>query len=129
MRQFLLFAACGGVGTVGHYAVLILLVELGAIDPVIATAFGFLVGAVINYFLNYSITFRSNQKHIVAGPRFLTIAVLGFFLNSTLMAILVHNLAAHYLPAQIATTLVVLLFNFFGNRLWTFRQPPAEQDK
>ena len=53
LRAFLTFGLVGAVGTACHYATLISLVELLAVDPVVATSAGFMVGMVVNYALNY----------------------------------------------------------------------------
>lgn len=109
----------GGIGTLAHYLTLITLVDFMDVEPVMASAFGFLVGALVNYLLNYHVTFKSQKKHRSAFGKFLLIATVGFFLNTALMAALVPFL--HYLFAQIIATLIVLFWNFTGSRIWAFR--------
>jgi len=58
-KQFVLFATIGAVGTGGHFLTLILLVEAAGVSAVWATTAGFIVGALINYFLNYHFTLLS----------------------------------------------------------------------
>ena len=48
--QFFTFAGMGVVGTTAHYAILFLLVETAIVRPVIASAFGFVTGATVNYY-------------------------------------------------------------------------------
>jgi len=122
--QFLKFAGIGVIGTGAHYTVLISLMELSKATPVVASSAGALVGALINYFLNYQFTFQSNKRHTEALAKFLIIAGIGFVLNGLLMMLLAEQLGFHYLIAQIITTLTVLLWNFFGNRGWTFAHFP-----
>lgn len=119
-RQFLQFALVGAVGTAGHYLTLILLVEVIGWTPVIATSCGFVVGALINYILNYHFTFRSSQPHHVALSRFLLVALLGALVNTGLMYLLHQQLEMYYLLAQVLATAVVLVLNFVLNRNWTF---------
>ncbi len=121
IRQFLHFAAVGLVGTAAHYSVLIALHEWLGVDPVIASSCGFITGGFVNYYLNYTFTFRSNKRHHAALAQFFTIAGIGLGVNTALMALLVKVLALPYLPAQIATTGLVLVWHFLGNRFWTFR--------
>jgi putative flippase GtrA len=120
MSQFVLFALVGCAASVGHYGVLIALSELAHATPVPASAAGFIVGGVISYLLNYRIVFRSEQNHAPTIVKFLTVAVAGLGLNSLIMWTLAHGLALHYLPAQIAATLTVMLWSFGANRYWTF---------
>ena len=118
--QFLMFAGIGVVGTLGHYTMLIVLVQFWAVDPVFASTFGFVVGAVINYILNYHFTFRSDKRHAEALTRFLIVATIGAGINGLIMYHGVENTNINYLIVQIFATLVVLLWNFVVNKLWTF---------
>jgi len=117
--QFVLFSSVGAVGTGGHFAVLYLLVQELSADPVKASMTGFLTGALINYWLNYHITFKSSHSHFTSLPKFLTIALAGFFLNALVMAQATEHF--HYLLSQVFATSLVLVWNFLCNRFWTFR--------
>ncbi|MGB5456765.1 MAG: GtrA family protein [Gammaproteobacteria bacterium] len=118
--QFLRFAGIGVIGTLGHYTILIVLVQLWAVDPVVASCFGFVVGAVTNYILNYHFTFQSNKRHREALTKFLIVAVIGAGINGVIMYIGIENTDFNYLLVQIFATAVVLLWNFVVNKLWTF---------
>ncbi|MDD5249058.1 MAG: GtrA family protein [Rhodocyclaceae bacterium] len=118
-RQFLSFAAMGAVGTGAHYLTLALLVRAG-LAATLATAIGAAVGALVNYGLNYRYTFRSWQPHRIAASRFLAITSVGWLLNAGAFHLLHHAFGIALWPAQIATTALVLAWNFAGNRWWTF---------
>ena len=118
--QFLLFAGLGVIGTLGHYTILIVLVQFWTVDPVFASSFGFVVGAVINYILNYQFTFQSDKRHTEALTKFLIVATIGAAINGTIMYIGVENTNINYMLVQIFATCVVLLWNFVLNKLWTF---------
>ena len=119
-HQFLVFATIGAIGTSGHYAVLILLVQVLHVEPVSATTLGFVVGALINYALNYRITFKSNKKHREALTKFLVVAGLGAVANGAIMSLGVNTFDMHYLIIQLPATCIVLVFNFMANKYWTF---------
>ena len=121
VRQFIGFAAVGAVGTGAHFLTLILLVQMGRVDAVIASVCGSLVGAGVNYVLSYHWVFRSSKPHQVALPQFLAVAGIGFALNAAIMALLVKGLGLHYLVSQVLATGTVLGWNFLANRFWTFR--------
>ena len=120
MGQFVDFAVVGAVGTAAHFVTLILLVQSAGWTPALATTAGFLVGALINYGLNYRLTFQSRASHAVTMPRFLAIALLSMLLNIGIVGVLVHWNAMHYLLGQAVATLVVLVVNFVANRALTF---------
>lgn len=122
MKQFLTFAGVGAIGTAGHYMTLLVLVELFSVAPVYATTFGFIVGAVINYFLNYKYTFRSDKPHTEALIKFFVIAILGAVINSMIMYLGVSYTKINYIIAQFFATGLVLLWNYLLNKYWTFSQ-------
>jgi putative flippase GtrA len=117
-RQFLSYAGVGAIGTAGHYTLYIALVNLG-IGVTVSSMAGFIVGALINYGLNYHYTFKSEQPHHRAVVKFFSVALVGLLLN-TLIVFALDSLNWHFLLAQAAATLIVLLWNFAANRHWTF---------
>jgi len=119
------FALVGLIGTGAHYLTLIVLVETVGVDPVRATTAGFVIGALVNYWLNHRFTFESNKAHRDAGPKFFFIATLTGFLNSLLVYAGVDLMGGNYLLVQIGVTAVVFLANFGLNSLWTFREAHA----
>jgi putative flippase GtrA len=121
--QFLSFATVGAIGTAAHYATLIAGVSQG-LGPVTASAIGCTVGALVNYVLNYHVTFRSRLAHWHSAPRFALIAVASLLLNTLLMAVGVEGLGLHYLVAQVFATGVVLCCNFVLSRVWAFSGRP-----
>ncbi len=124
-KQFGTFAMVGLVGTAAHYSLLYALVEWVRVDPVIASGWGALAGLIVNYYLNHGFTFKSELSHWHAFPKFALIAGLGLSLNIVLMAWLVDGMKIYYMFAQIVVTGIVLVWNFIGNRLWTFNERNA----
>lgn len=120
-RQFLAYAGMGLVGTTVQYAVLVTSVEFAGLAPAPASAIGYVAGALVNYALNYTFTFRSKAMHAVAMPRFMIVATIGFCLNTLLMMAGTRWLALHYLVVQALATIAVLCWGYAANALWTFR--------
>lgn len=118
--RFLMFAACGLVGTAGHYAAMVALVQGAGVPPVAASVVGFLVGMGINYVLNYRFTFRSGKRHREAASKFFVVGCCGLALNTVLMHALTGPAGLHYVVAQMGATVLVLLWNFIANQTWTF---------
>ena len=123
IRQFVSFTGVGFASAVGHYGVLIALVQFARAPAVPASAAGALLGAWINYSLNYRYTFRSSKRHREAVFKFALVASVGLILNTLFMWVGVDLLAIHYLLSQIVTTGLVLIWSFSANRLWTFGSP------
>jgi putative flippase GtrA len=121
-RQFLKFSGVGLVGTTVQYVTLFVLVQLGGIYPVLASTTGFVMGAFVNYHLNYIYTFKSDKSHFEAMPKFFSVAAVGMFLNGLIMELLISNINLQYIFAQLVATGIVLLWNFTANRMWSFTE-------
>lgn len=121
VRQFLSFCVLGAVGTLAHYIVLVLNVELGG-GPVVSSTLGFIVGAFVNYALGYYYVFRSNGFHLHTITKFFIVAFFGLGLNTLVLSSAIYGLRLHYLVGQILATGIVVIWNFIGNRWWTFRE-------
>ena len=118
--QFVLYTAFGAMGTGAHYLTLFFLVHQSAVDPVLASATGFVVGAIVNYNLNYFFTFKSSSRHLRSGARFFSVAAAGLTLNSGVMYVTVHQFDIPYFLGQLFATGTVLVLTFLVNRRWTF---------
>jgi putative flippase GtrA len=125
LAQFIRFASVGVVGTIVQYFTLVILVELTGAGPVLSSGFGFILGAFTNYYLNYRYTFRSDKHHHRALPKFMLIAAVGLAINSGIMRLGTSFFALQYLVVQIFATGLVLIWNFAGNRIWTFSECPG----
>lgn len=90
--------------------------------PTFASGIGFGISALSNYLLNYHLTFKSRNAHVEAATKFFIIAMLGLLLNSVIMLVGTEILIMHYLLAQVMATGIVLVWNFTGNYLWSFRE-------
>lgn len=122
IKQLIRFTLVGGIGTTAHYAVLILLVSGLFIHPVIGSVTGFLVGMIINYWLNRRFTFSSQRSHGEAFWRFGTVALVGIIVNTVIMALFTVSFRLHYLISQVIATILTLAWNFLGSRYWVFRE-------
>ena len=127
VRQFVKFTGVGFASAIGHYGLLIVLVQIAGIPAVPSSAAGALLGAGINYALNYRFTFRSSKRHREAALKFAAVAGVGLVLNTVFMWVGVELIGAHYLLSQIVTTGLVLIWSFAGNRYWTFQSAGARE--
>ena len=120
-RQFVSFTGVGFMSAIGHYGLLIALVQIVGVPAVPSSAAGALLGAAINYTLNYHFTFRSTKRHREAVLKFAVVAAVGLVLNTLFMWVGIELIGAHYLLSQIVTTGLELIWSFAGNRFWTFQ--------
>ncbi|HQR11208.1 MAG TPA: GtrA family protein [Casimicrobiaceae bacterium] len=120
LPRFVRYAGAGVIGTGAHYAVLVAMVQGAGAGVVAASTAGAVVGAAINYALNHRFTFASRQSHRRALPRFAAVAVAGIALNALVLAAVLALVGPHYLVAQVAATVAVLVAGYLANRAWTF---------
>ncbi len=120
VRQALAFTGVGIVAAIVHYGLLIGLVESGAANPVPATLAGYVAGGIASYWLNRRHTYRSDRPHEEATWRFAIVAFVGFLMTWGLMHLMVGRWGFPYLPAQLATTGLVLVWSFLAHKFWTF---------
>ena len=122
MRQFLMYGIVGAGGTVCHYLVLLVLVEFFSLNAVLASSFGFVIGALVNHELNRLFVFpgtRRNRQDTLT--RFFLVACLGFLLNFGIMFFMVQGLGVYYVIAQLTATVTVFAMTFAVNKVWTFQ--------
>lgn len=119
--QFLRFAMVGATGTAVQYLVLWVGVERCGQGVAAASGAGYVLGALVNYALNYFLTFGSEQPHLHAARRYFTLLGVGWCANTGLVWLLVRDPHWHYWAAQALATALGLLWNFAGSRWWVFR--------
>jgi dolichyl-phosphate beta-glucosyltransferase len=117
---FLRYVGAGGVGTLCHYLLLGLLVQVFAVKPALGSVAGAVVGAGINYILNYHFTFACDVAHRITVPRFAMVAAISVALNGAGMWFATTKLGLHYLVAQLGCTAAVLVIGYLVNATWTF---------
>lgn len=125
VRQFVSFCVLGTVGTLAHYIVLVLGVELGG-GPVVSSTLGFIAGTLVNYALGYYYIFRCSGSHSHTITKFFTVAMFGLGLNTLVLSGAVYGLRFHFLVGQVLATGIVAIWNFVGNKWWTFREGEYE---
>ena len=115
------YTVAGGLATATHYALMGGLVEYAGWPAGLASVAGAALGAVVGYALNRSWTFAgSDVPHRQALARFLAVAGVGALLNGALVWASTASLGWHWLAAQAAATLIVLLAGYSANRHWSF---------
>jgi putative flippase GtrA len=116
-----MYVGSGGIATASHYGVTIASVELLGVAPVVATMLGFTVGAVIKYWLNYSVAFRSRARHRRAVVRYVIALASLLALNTLVFALLQEGAGLHYVLAQALTTILLIPPGYVIHRQWVFR--------
>lgn len=121
-REILHYLWVGCLATASQYLLLIFCVEVVHTSAILGSSLGYLLGGIINYTLNRNHTFASEKEHHKAITQFILVFMVAFFLNAMLLQSTQHFLNLSYLPAQLLTTTLVLIWNYLAHKFWTFKK-------
>lgn len=123
------FALVGLLATLTHAAVAGGLLQSGLLPAFPANIFGFLVAFGVSFSGHFFWSFSHLRKGGTAWKsmrRFLVIAVSGFALNSTVLALWLELTPWPDLAGLMFSIAIVPALSFLGARLWAFSHRPAE---
>jgi len=131
LTRFARFLTVGALGTLLDFGLLAALKYAG-VATILANSFSFTAGVVNNFTWNSRWTFADlRRRNANAGAmffQFLMVSLVGLALNNAIVLLLEAPLGAlignadfGYVPAKIIATGVVVFWNYFANRNWTFR--------
>lgn len=148
-ERFAKFLVVGTIGFIIDFGTLTFLVEVvdlpgivsensqfsETVGLIIANTISFTLAVLSNFTLNRYWTYpesRGKRKRVQL-PQFTVVSVIGLILNNTILALttplfgwlidttpFLRGSIDGYIPAKILATVVVLFWNFFINRYWTF---------
>jgi putative flippase GtrA len=131
INRFLRFTLVGISGTLIDFSLLAVFKEVFFLPTAIANTLSYSAGVVNNFILNRLWTFPDARgKHWTAQFwQFAAVNIIAVTLNSLLVTLLetpfdqlFKGSVAGYIPAKVVATLLVLLWNFYANRRWTFNE-------
>lgn len=130
-RQFIKFLIVGAINTGVDYvvyyglrAVLELVFAAVGFQTLrqISKAFSFIVSASSNYTMNRIWTFRSKNRRIAQeAGKFFVVAIGGLIINSIVFYLVTAQLHWRDIWGLVFATAAATLWNFAGNKLWTFK--------
>jgi putative flippase GtrA len=144
-KRFIRFAIVGAIGAVVDFGLFNLLNSLIGVDPVVSSIISFIAAVLNNFLWNRYWTYPDSRTKSVSTQivQFALINVIGLLIRTPLFAFLETvsvPVIKSVLPAEfflspvfighnlsLATAiLVVMLWNFFANRLWTYNDVKSE---
>ena len=120
LRQFCLYALCGGSGVLVDFGSYAGLLHAG-LNYQIANFVGYLLGTLVSFGLNRHFTFQAYDNTLRRLAMFLGAASVGYAISVVLLWVLVEKIALDPLIAKLLTLFVVLVVQFTINRSITFR--------
>src|SRR5690349_838400 len=129
MERFSHFLAVGSVGTLLDFSLLTLL-KLAGLPTLFANSLSFVVGLANNFTWNRLWTFGDSVEPDLRMQlaKFTSINLVGLVLSNLIVLSFEGPLGAMlghptwgYLPAKVISTGVVLFWDYYANRTWTFK--------
>ena len=129
IERFSRFLAVGAVGTLLDFSLLTLL-KLAGLPTLLANSLSFTAGLLNNFTLNRQWTFNQGPQSdwYKQFAQFTLVSLFGLALNNIIVLSLesvLGNILGQpewgYLPAKVIATGVVMFWNYFANRVWTFK--------
>ncbi len=119
---FFKYCVVGTLGTAVDVGALYLLVEYARLPLLLATTIAFILAVTHNFLLNKIWTFQNKSQNFrKLYIKFLIISIIGLALTNLFMYLFVILAGIWYIFAKLLTSLIVLTWNFLGNKYWTFK--------
>ncbi len=142
LKRFVRFGIVGIIGSVIDFGFLNLFTIVFKMPYVLSSVFSFSLAVINNFLLNRFWTFAASKKDPLLGQlvQFGIVSVIGLLIRTPLLAWLekvLIPLAGKLTPNLLTPTIVghnvglaigigvVMLWNYFANRFWTFKNTPA----
>ena len=142
LNRFIRFGIVGLIGSLIDFGFLNLFTLVFKLPYVLSSVFSFSLAVINNYILNRFWTFPNSRKDPVLNQlvQFGLVSLVGLLIRTPLLAWLekvLIPLAEKWVPNFLTPTIighnvglaigigVVMLWNYFANRFWTFRNTPA----
>ena len=127
LERFLKFMVVGTIGFVVDFGTLNLLVLLAGLQVLIANTISFSLAVISNYTWNRFWTYPDSRSKPVRSQliQFVVVNVAGLGINTLVLAALTPLFTRMvgelgYNIAKAIATVIVLFWNFFVNRYWTY---------
>ncbi len=123
LRQFVKFGIVGAGNTAVDFGLYLLLTRLVRLQYLSAHGFSFVGAVTLSYVLNKRWTFRDERRPVLSRQlaQFLLVSIVGAGLSSLTLFGLVQYGGLPDVVAKLLAIVLVLFWNFFANKHWTFR--------
>jgi dolichol-phosphate mannosyltransferase len=127
IKRFLQFGTVGITGIIVNLVILTAAVELKDIQYNLAGVISFISAVVWNYGWNKLWVFRDSQINWLSGLyKFLVVALLALGIKQFVMTSFVEVWQFNYILAAILGIGAASIINFYGNKIWTFKNKDSE---
>lgn len=117
--QFIRYIFVGGTAFIADAGTLFILHNIG-MHYLIATAFAFISGLTVNYYLSKKIVFVSTTKHVGKVVEYViygVIGLVGLALTEIIMFLITDIFGIYFMLSKIITAAIVLIWNFIARKM------------
>jgi putative flippase GtrA len=142
MKRFIRFGIVGAIGSVVDFGFLNLFTLVFKLPYILSSVLSFSLAVVNNFILNRIWTFPGSRRESLIKQmiQFGLVSVVGLIIRTPMLVWLekvLIPLAQKWVPNLLTPTIVghniglaiaigvVMLWNYFANRFWTFKNTPA----
>jgi dolichyl-phosphate beta-glucosyltransferase len=123
LKKFIKYSIVGVSGTFIDVLVLFIFVDFFNMPILVSTVLAFTIAASNNFIFNKRWTFKNNDRDTIHQYiKFLLVSIVGLILTIFLMSLLTFVIGLWYIASKLITSGCVLLWNFIGNKNWTFKE-------
>ena len=116
------FVIVGCLNTALNWYLFYLLNSIG-VYYIISTIIAYSISVVHSYIWNSKWVFESKSKDKRKSSfKFIVLNLIGLLINSILMYVSVEIFSLEKMIGLIITTVIVMIINYVGNKLWTFSE-------
>jgi putative flippase GtrA len=132
-ERFFKFLIVGTIGFVVDFGTLTALKELAGFPTLLANTISFSAAVLSNFTFNRYWTYPDSRTKSILSQigQFAVVSILGLAINNGILLLLEGPFDSlltsydispirGYIPAKVVATIVVLFWNFFVNRYWTY---------
>ncbi|MDO4925497.1 MAG: GtrA family protein [Turicibacter sp.] len=122
LYRFIKFGIVGVLNTAINWIIFIILNMVG-IYYIFSNIIAYSLSTLNSYLWNSKWVFKYNGNDIKETTvKFIVLNVIGLILNTSILYILVDIVGLYKIVALIITTTIVMILNYFINKLWVFKR-------
>lgn len=118
-KQIIKFGIVGGIAFLIDYSLLYILTEFLGIYYLYSSIISFIVSLIFNYIASIKWVFDVSQKQTLKDLIiFIILSVIGLGINQLVMYIMVEKVNIWYMLSKIASTAIVMVWNFITRKIF-----------
>lgn len=125
LTRFIKFGMVGVLNTLINWGIFYFLNYIG-VYYIVSNVIGYTVATINSYLWNSKWVFNYTNERFKTLIKFVLLNLFGMTINTGILFILVEGFKIKKMVAVIIATFIVMIINYFINKLWIFRKKEVE---